>query len=218
MSPRAAESRRQAKPPITLRQLEAATGLKAKDWAGSCYAIACAAAKLISGAVAIYGHWTGPTVSGSIFAGRLVVQHGWVLLRDGRVLDPTRWEFEQRKPYIYCGPSDYYDEGGNKFRMAMQGDEPPPFDPCDRVYHLDSDVLPTSAWNYVERLLRLDQYYGLDDYEVGSVSSAQLFYVANIDPRKMEGHAKAIYDMLEKLYLLAAMPIDNQLMIEQGRA
>lgn len=35
-------------------------------------------------------------------------RHSWVLLDDGRVLDPTRWCFEGYPARVYVGPSDYY--------------------------------------------------------------------------------------------------------------
>jgi hypothetical protein len=197
--------------PITLKQLEAAFGSPAPSWAGRCYAVACAAADLIEDAAPIYGHWVGPVSSKSIFAGRsLFVQHGWVLLPDGRVLDPTRWEFEGRAPYIYVGPDDHYDEGGNKFRQAMMG-PPPSFDSGSKVFDVTADVLPSDAWSFVEKLLRLE------DSPLGQVTYEQVHWLANLDPRQMDGHARAILKMLEHFDMLAHMPIDNQDMIENGR-
>jgi hypothetical protein len=87
-------------------------------------------AKLIPGS-AVYGHWTGPIAKDSYFhrlgagAGPFV-RHGWILLPDERVCDPTRWVFEDVAPYLYVGEADHYDEGGDKFRVAMYGDRPPP--------------------------------------------------------------------------------------------
>lgn len=203
---------------ITVEELEEETGIKARKWAGNCYAIACAASDMIGGAEAVYGHWLGPISDKSKFAGReLFVQHGWVLLKDGRVLDPTRWDFEGVEPYIYVGDSDYYDEGGNRFRTAMM--EPPPeFDPDEEVFEATTKVLPSAAWGFVEKLLKLDDPLVTgDEYEPGQLTFSQLHWLANVDPRTMQGHAKAIHDMLEHFDQLALMPFDNRNMIKSGR-
>lgn len=202
---------------ITLEELEEETGMKARQWAGNCYGIACAAADMIGGAEAVYGHWLGPVSDKSRFAGRpIFVQHGWVLLRDGRVLDPTRWEFEGVEPYIYVGESDHYDEGGNGFRMAMAG-SPPPWDPSDNVYEVTPEILPAEPWTFVEKLLGLDQITS-KDYTPGDVTFAQLHWLANVDPRQMEGHAEAVYEMLKDFHMEAHIPFDNRVMVERGRA
>lgn len=91
----------------TLEQCEKAIGEKAEAWVARCYEISCAivAAGLVDGE-AVYGHWLGDVAPGSHFAdrGRMAfIQHGWILLKDGRVLDPTRWVFENVAPYLYVG-------------------------------------------------------------------------------------------------------------------
>ena len=35
--------------------------------------------------------------------------HSWIECADGTVVDPTRWVLEGVFPYIYRGPSDFYD-------------------------------------------------------------------------------------------------------------
>jgi hypothetical protein len=91
----------------TLAECEKALGEKAEAWVARCYEISCAivVAGLVDGE-AVYGHWLGDVAPGSHFAdrGRLAfIQHGWILLKDGRVLDPTRWVFENVTPYLYVG-------------------------------------------------------------------------------------------------------------------
>lgn len=90
-------------------------GEPAEKWAGRCYEIAhlFVDAGLVPGGVAVYGHWTGPIHPASRFAGRRTLgftQHGWVWVEDeGVVVDPTRWAFEMRTPYVYVGeePNDW---------------------------------------------------------------------------------------------------------------
>jgi len=38
------------------------------------------------------------------------VRHTWITLTDGRVLDPTRWVFDDSAPYVYVGtdPERWY--------------------------------------------------------------------------------------------------------------
>ncbi len=92
----------------TLEECEKALGEKAEKWGGRCFEVASriVEAGLVDG-VAVYGHWVGDVHPESMFARKSVrlpfVQHGWVQLADGRVLDPTRWEFEHVAPYLFVG-------------------------------------------------------------------------------------------------------------------
>src|SRR5262245_4545237 len=106
---------------LTLGLLEEEVGEPAEDWEARCYEIACHAANIIGPeATAVYGHWLGPVSREGYWAqraGHPFIPHGWVLLRDGRVLDPTRWSFEAVQPYLFLSvPGPEYDEGGNKMR------------------------------------------------------------------------------------------------------
>lgn len=202
--------------PVTIKQIEEAFGLPVKEWAGKCYQVACAAAELIPGSTAVYGHFLGEVHPSSIFAGRaMFVQHGWVVLKNGRVLDPTRWAFEGKKPYLYVGKDDVYDEGGNQLRAAMQGG-PPRFDPEEKTYEVTKGILPTKAWNWLEKALGLDQILD-DEYEPGMVTEEQLRWVAHLDPRRMDGNAKEVFAMLDSFGMRAFIPFDNWRMVEQGR-
>jgi len=102
------ERRKKPKELPTLAECEKALGEKAEKWVARCYEISCriVEAGLVDGE-AVYGHWTGDIAPGSHFSDRgkrlPFVQHGWILLKDGRVLDPTRWVFEKVEPYLYIG-------------------------------------------------------------------------------------------------------------------
>ena len=172
---------------ITIEQLEKEFGLPIKKWAGKCYQVACAAAKLIKGAEPIYGHF----------------------------LDPTRWVFEGAKPYLYHGPNDCYDEGGNALRMALMGG-PPEFDPDEDIINIKPHMLATKAWVFVEERLGLEDALMYEGYEPGDITKEQLFWLANQDPRKLHGHARAIYAMLEGLDMKGFVPIDNWGMVERS--
>ena len=108
----------------TIEECEAALGEPAQSWAGRCFEIASrlVEAKLVEGR-AVYGLWRGDIHPESIFARRSYTHHGWIVVHDHRrneerVVDPTRWVFEHRRPYLYTGPlpcdcacGDFSDDG-----------------------------------------------------------------------------------------------------------
>lgn len=198
----------------TLAQAEKALGEPATEWVARCYEIAgrIVGAKLCPpGSVAVYGHWLGPIAENSYFheySTAPFVRHGWVLLPDGRVLDPTRWVFEDAKPYLYIGPSDQYDEGGNEWRDASHG-AAPSFTPSDRVYTLD---VPRSTCEFLKSLLPST----LTDLAGQLVVDAkQLAWLANMSPQKLGPHALPVFTAICKTGSTALIPIDNLRRIER---
>lgn len=183
----------------------------ARSWSGRCYEMACKLVEsgLVEG-VAVYGHWRGPVAPGSYFGDRHhlpFVQHGWVLLPDGSVVDPTRWSFDGSKPYIFhgpCGPE--YDEGGNQFRRETL-QPPPEFDVYEKLIRLPPRVLPSSAWNHIEKLLQLD--YGFTEQEPGVLCMSQFLWVCNLPFNMLGKHAKHVYDSADRVGLRGLVPIDN---------
>lgn len=90
-----------------------------EKWRGQCYGVALALieSKLVSGR-AVYGHYYGPISPtskpfGSRAGTSFPAHHGWIVTEDGHIIDPTRWVFEDRAPYIYhldpCGCGDFDD-------------------------------------------------------------------------------------------------------------
>ncbi len=186
----------------------------AATWAGRCYQIASAFVEmqLVRG-VAVYGHFLGPVDPESYF-GKLrpdvpFIQHGWVRRADGSVVDPTRWSFEARAPYIAVIPKGptllaEYDEGGNRWRGAVAG-PPPAFDPDDRSYTLTDALLPSAPFAHVEKLLSFDY----TEQEPGTISRAQLFYLANLPYAKLQPFVGPIYKAIIALEP-GAIPFDNR--------
>ena len=123
---------------LTIKEVEKAIDMPAQRWHGKCFEIATAIveANLVSG-VAVYGHYLGHVDPDGYWGARAnapFFQHGWILLDDGRILDPTRWSFEDDQPYLALFSKDEdgddyfgdYDEGGNQWRKAMLRPCPPP--------------------------------------------------------------------------------------------
>ena len=108
---------------MSAQEVAAKIGIPLRAWPGNCFAIATAmveAGLCPVGSVVVYGHWLGQVCPGSMFYSSAELgfcRHGWVLKPDGGVIDPTRFVFDAPEgPYIYEGPGDYYDEGGNRQR------------------------------------------------------------------------------------------------------
>jgi len=205
---------------LTLGVVEAALGEPAAAWKGRCYEIASriVKAQLVVG-TAVYGHWLGPVHKKSMFykgSTLAFVQHGWIVLGDKRVLDPTRWAFEVKKPYLFLGsPGQLYDEGGNRLRKALSG-AVPAFDPGERTFELTPAILPGPAWTWVEEHLDLD-YTRDDGAAPGVLGLAQVMHLANMPLDELGEHAAAIYTALGKLKLTGLIPIDNYRRVQEGR-
>lgn len=91
---------------LNLSGLERAIGLRSWEWPGRCFEISRALVqKMGVEGRAAYGFWTGPVTPSMFFDGSAArVRHGWVVIPDGRIIDPTRFVFEHAEPYIYVGP------------------------------------------------------------------------------------------------------------------
>lgn len=124
-----------------VEEVEEAVQCPADDWKGRCYEIASKAVEnVFFQAKAVYGHYYGPVSEDGYFAyvsDAQFVQHGWIE-KDNQVIDPTRWVFENKDPYIYFGPNDSdYDRAGERFRSMLH--RPPPNDLKGDTFTLQID-------------------------------------------------------------------------------
>lgn len=187
---------------LTLTEAETIVGEPADAWKMRCFEIASKLADRVGG-VAVYGAWDGPISPRSPFKARgLSPNHGWVLLADGTIFDPTRWVFEGLDPYLYEGENDYYDEGRNRFRS--QNLPPYPASTGDTV------AVPLS--DTAEKHLA-----GLTG-ERGDRTGPQWMWVANLPYDTLEPHASEVYTALAGAGLAAFIPIDNRLRFEREAA
>lgn len=182
-----------------------AIGLPPEQWKGRCFEVASAivvAGLAPEGARPVYGHYLGEIAPGSFFARMDVgfVQHGWILTMDGRVIDPTRWVFEDVAPYVWEGvPGDEYDRGGNRLRMNMIG-ESPDYDPDTVVAGFS---VPIESAEFV-----FDELLGNDLWEV---SFDQLRWLAHLSPEALGEHARPVFEAIVKAGGSAFIPLDNKL-------
>lgn len=196
---------------FTLEEMEG----PAATWEGRCSSLAAAALKTGVEGDLIRGTWTGPIASGTVFSDRPITQHTWILLKNGQICDPTRWVFEGAKPYVYVGPSDHYDEGGNKLRMAMLQQRPIPlWDPTKPQIALTfPKKIRLEVWMAIARTLKSP-----DAQPMHSYTRDQIGFLANLSPETYGPYAAAFYDALKKAKMLTYMPLDNQRRIERERA
>lgn len=226
----------------TLEKCEKAIGEPATAWVARCYEISCAivAAGLVDGE-AVYGHWLGEVARGSHFADRghlPFIQHGWIQLKDGRVLDPTRWVFENRTPYLYVGEehthglapcencqliSEEHREGGPDDRCDMYEPEKWPYDEGGNQWREAMTLgRPRPVPEGPKRMVSIFGTTGawvsaiLDVNDATELTSNQLFYLANFSYSAIKQAVgavglKMIYDAIASLddTTISWIPADN---------
>jgi hypothetical protein len=180
------------------------------QWPCNCFMIATAFIRtgLVKGK-ACYGGWLGPIAAGSPFEGRGYTHHGWVEQRgvsdDKLIVDPTRWVFENVSPYVYVGPNDHYDKGGNRFREAMNdhfGNMTAPA-PDGRVNARFNEILTPISRGAIYLLLGRPEH-------TGPVCANELFWLGNLNPERLGSNmARTLYGLLDKAGLVGVVPIDN---------
>lgn len=188
-------------------------------WIGNCY---CVASKIVKEQIidddcrAVYGHYLGPVSSKSFFSDRRgmpFISHGWIVLSNGDIIDPTRWVFEAKKPYIAHLDSmddimEEYDEGGNEWRAAHHSSAPQ-YDKTERIfslYQLESEN--EKGYDYLLELLMDERNFSIKD-----VSLNQMFWIANMPLQHLGIYAKDIYTWIKCVGCVALLPMDNRLKI-----
>lgn len=227
----------------TLAECEKAIGEPASAWVSRCYEISCkiVEAKLVRGE-AVYGHWTGPVHKDSHFAryaSAPFIRHGWILLEDGRVLDPTRWVFEAAEPYLFVAePPDHWSvtpcancgllkeehrDGGPEDQCEMFEVEQWPYDEGgDKMRQALERERPRPIPQGPRKKVKLDKAKAwvagvLDDPDPTKLTDNQLFYLANLSYATIKGYVGP--EGVREIYTAIAdrtdtsicwIPIDNQ--------
>ncbi len=162
------------------------------------------------GARAVYGHWLGPVSPNCVVTAFYMdppmpfIRHGWILLPDESVIDPTRYVFEAFDPYIYKGPNDHYDEGGQKWRTAHLSPCPPP-DPTLKTVRIELD---RESWTHCRTLTGFDL---MSDWNLNHIG-----WIANLPLNMLGMHAEAIFRALVDAGMGAFIPLDHRLKILGG--
>ena len=204
--------------PETAEALAEVIDIPLQDWPGNCHAVARATLDLapVRGMRIARGHWTGRVSRKSVYKNTGMVQHSWLVLEDGRILDPTRWAIETPEdPALYVGWCDAYDEGGRMSRARtrhFQAHGPQ-----------ESALQDAGAPDLTERLRTLDRaaLMALLRGEVAEQKLAQesretLVAIANRaipelihrDPTHLDDPWR-VYSIIERIGLKALVPIDS---------
>lgn len=194
---------------ITVEQVVKVTGWPVARWNGNCYSISCQILKhkLVEGHP-IFGHYYGPISPDGHwgkFAGCQFVQHGWILLSNGRIMDPTRWSFTNTEPKIYVFNNDdpefaEYDDGGDRVRVLMR--KPCP-DATKEEKTLKLDLKPEAA-ELINCMLD-------GKATCKSIAPSQLIWVANAPYHQLGIFVPFIYQAIADLGLIAFIPKDYQI-------
>lgn len=192
---------------LTIEDCEEALMLPADNWHGMCAGISSGiiSAGLVEGH-AVYGHYLGDIATDGFWGRRKhhwFVQHGWILLPDGRVLDPTRFSFENKPPYIYLWDNKTdYDEGGNKFRSAMNK-------PCPKAEDSERGLMskPARPWDVSqEESQAIESLVGTPFAEI---SFEQGYWIANLPYEDIASVVGLVYKALGRNGGKAYIPLDN---------
>lgn len=180
-------------------------GLAPPLWAGQCFGIALAVveAGLVDGR-ARYGHWLGPVAPGTLFSRRPLVPHGWIEKAAGIIVDPTRWVFESVSPYIYEGPNDHYDVGGNAWHMANLT-PPPDWNEAEPQKHYP---LPRHVVAHIALLLHYPDL--VSHTTLATLSLGQRFWLLNLPLVLLEPYTRAVFQAAVMAGDAALIPIDNR--------
>jgi hypothetical protein len=200
-------------------------GIPLDRWEGNCFAVASKLAPHFGG-TAVYGHWLGEISPDAKFwaskRGTGFAQHGWIVLPDkhgkysldGEIVDPTRWSFEAKKPYLWKGKNDgAYDEGGNGFRMAMRGSRPPDVD--DGREPVTIELGCEELYEKVRHICRMGPLTEFSD-EYPFLYHADVAWLANTSPEKIGWFVVAeVYEAIAKAGCRGYIPIDNWKMVDR---
>lgn len=122
------------------------------------------------------------------------------------IIDPTRFAFDGRQPYVYIGPSDHYDPGGNILREHTLN----PCPPFKHEDHIRLANLPAATDHWIAQ-----QIVGLG-YPYGYYTFGLCMWLANLPLQRLGQHAEPIFRALIGAGQGACIPIDNRNIVLSG--
>jgi hypothetical protein len=211
---------------LTIEEVEKAIDWPIEKWEGNCYGVACQIVEkgLVEGE-AVYGHFLGGASEDGYWAARSehpFIRHGWILLPDGRIMDPTRWSFEAKEPYIWIGEnSGEYDRGGNKLLgMIAQRNPWPDFDEdAEKTYEfewmeevvMDLEDVGAHLRDPLDPDIMERDPLDFEPYHL-TLTAEQVFWIANLplDVYKTKQSAYDVFIQIKEQQLDGFIPIDNR--------
>lgn len=179
--------------------LEAAIGIPAENWKGRCHEISSLMLKHYRPKIEAklcYGMFVGNIASTGYFGGHPISRHGWLKAKDGMIIDPTRWVFEDVKPYIYYGfDNEEYDFGANEVRRSIRV----PFPKLDKERSIPFSELPKAVQAICKPYTKKQKVIGI----------GQLLWMANLTPVELGKDIKKFYQYLIDTNRGGFVPCDN---------
>jgi hypothetical protein len=174
-----------------------------KDLSWNCFAVASVLAEMLKKqnikARAVYGTWKGTCVSKKE---KGFFRHGWVLINEKDILDPTRWVFEDSSPMIFEGTvkkNKEYDEGMTQLRSLISRPFPK-FNPeANRIIKFKWSESCASVIEWLS---------GCDCKAEQNMTVEQAMWMANLPPNLWSCHLDEIYGNLTKEGFAAFIPMD----------
>ena len=171
-----------------------------ESWKGNCYYISCLIVKsgLVEGK-AVFGKYYGYIDNGSMFAGSIFTNHGWIETPEGQIIDPTRWVFENKEPYIFETNKNNkdYDRGSNIMKEIFVSSVPE-FNSSGRVIEINN--------NEIEGILA--SFLG-DKKEDNVVCVGQAMFVGSQSLKLLGDNAKPLFTWFKDNSLEVFIPLDN---------
>lgn len=174
-------------------------------WEGNCYGIACQ--MLIHDVLEgrpCYGHYHGAVAPDTLFSGRQIVRHGWIETKDGYIVDPTRWAFENVEPYIFTKKKTLakeYDEGGQKL-LKLNMAPAPEHDALKAVCTIDDESMSFFISSMLKRKKIQNQ-----------LTVAECHWLGKLPLDVLGDNAKKLYQFMIDKKEGAWIPFDNKLKV-----
>lgn len=183
-----------------------------EKWHGNCFGLATHLANYLKtehgiDAVAVYGHYLGFVSPDGYWGGRTCgfQQHGWVYVPE-MILDPTRWSFENEKPYVaeLYRPHSDYDEGGNKVRQMLRV-------PFREAAAYGKPLEDSDMYVDLTEVCR-EHLEGLAHQEIDwdALTTGGLMWLANCGYDELDLFRCELYEELSRLGVAGYIPYDNQ--------
>ena len=174
-----------------------------KDLSWNCFAVSTVLAEMLKKenikARAVYGTWQGICVSKKE---KGLFRHGWVLVNEKEILDPTRWVFNGLEPVIFKGSvskNKEYDEGAKKLRDMI----PRPFP----LFNANAKRIISFTWT-PDCAQAIEMISGQKCSTKQETTIDQAYWMANLSYEVWGHHLNEVYENLIKEHCGAFIPLD----------
>lgn len=128
------------------------------------------------------------------------------------VFDPTRWVFENDKPYIFEGVDreGYYDLAGDRLRLSMLRPYPTHPQPWNSEAFDEERVLEVEPKAWAHLACVISSHDGPDVSRAPSLPLRGWVWIANLPLALLGPYAGSVYQALDQAGLGAFVPLDNR--------